>query len=229
MVIRQEEAFVGVPIVFLSRETDRMKQIVAIGEGGDDFFTKPVAPNELVPVISARAKRGRILRTLMERDGLTGLYSHSRIVEQIESAVRRADRQQSDFSVAMLDIDGFKAVNDTYGHLVGDQVLKALAYLLRQHLRMSDVVGRFGGDEFVILFPDTNGISALEKMEEIRRHFAAVEHETVHGRFSVTVSCGVAEYPTALSCDELITAADDALYGAKRAGRDQVVLAGEDI
>jgi len=229
MVIRQEEAFVGVPIVFLSRETDRMKQIVALGEGGDDFFTKPVTPKELVPVISARAKRSRTLRTLMERDGLTGLYSHSRIVEQIESAVRRGDRQRGEFAVAMLDIDGFKAVNDTHGHLVGDQVLKALAYLLRQHLRLSDVLGRFGGDEFVILFPDTDGLSAVEKMEEIRRDFAAIDHDTVQGRFSVTVSCGVAEYPTALSCHELIAAADDALYGAKRAGRDRVVLAGEDI
>jgi len=229
MVIRQEEAFIAVPIVFLSRETDRMKQIAALGEGGDDFFTKPVPPNELVPVISARAERSRTLRNLMERDGLTGLYSHSRIIEQIESAVRRANRRQGEIAVAMLDIDGFKAVNDTYGHLVGDQVLKALAYLLRQHLRLSDVLGRFGGDEFVILLPDTDGIAAVEKMEEIRQDFAAIDHDTGHGLFSVTVSCGVAEYPTALSCHELIAAADDALYGAKRAGRDRVVLAGEDF
>jgi len=229
MVIRQEEAFVGVPIVFLSRETDRTKQIVALGLGGDDFFSKPVAPDELVPVITARAKRSRTLRTLMERDGLTGLYSHSRIVEQIEFAVRRGDRQRGEFAVAMLDIDGFKVVNDTHGHLVGDQVLKAFAYLLRQYLRMSDVLGRFGGDEFVILLPDTDGIAAVEKMEDVRRNFSAIDHDSVHGRFSVTVSCGVAEYPTALSCHELIAAADDALYGAKRAGRNRVVLAGEDI
>ncbi len=229
MVIRQEEAFVGVPIVFLSRETDRMKQLAALEDSGDDFFTKPVPPNELVPVISARAKRSRTLRTLMERDGLTGLYSHSRIIEQIESAVRRARRRQGEFAVAMLDIDGFKLVNDTHGHLVGDQVLKALAYLLRQHLRSSDVLGRFGGDEFVILLPDADGTAAVEKMEEIRQNFAAIDHDTGHSLFSVTVSCGVAEYPTALSCHELIAAADDALYGAKRAGRDRVVLAGEDI
>jgi diguanylate cyclase (GGDEF)-like protein len=228
-VIRQEETFIGVPIVFLSRETDRMKQIVALGEGGDDFFTKPVAPNELVPVISARAERSRTLRTLMERDGLTGLYSHSRIIEHIESAVRRAERQQGELAVAMLDIDGFKVVNDTHGHLVGDQVLKALAYLLRQHLRLSDVLGRFGGDEFVILLPDTDGVAAVEKIEEIRQDFAAIDHDTGRGLFSVTVSCGVAEYPTALSCHELIAAADDALYGAKRAGRNRVALAGEDI
>ena len=229
MVIRQEEAFVGLPIVFLSQETDRMKQIEALGEGGDDFFSKPVPPEELVLVTSARAERGRILRTLMERDGLTSLYSHSRIIEQIESAVLRAERQGGQLAVAMLDIDGFKGVNDTYGHLVGDQVLKALAYLLRQRLRMSDVIGRFGGDEFMILLPDTDGAAAVEKTEDIRRNFAAIDHDTGQGLFSLTVSCGVAEYPTALSCHELIAAADDALYGAKRAGRNRVVFAGEDI
>jgi diguanylate cyclase (GGDEF)-like protein len=226
MVIRQEEAFVGVPIVFLSRETDRMKQIAALGEGGDDFFTKPVPPEQLVPAISARAQRGRTLRLFMEKDGLTGLFRHSRIIEQLEVAVRRADRQHGKLAVAMLDIDGFKDVNDEHGHLVGDQVLKALAYLLRQRLRMSDVLGRFGGDEYVVVLPDTDGAAAMEKMDDIRRHFAAIDHDTGHGSFSTTLSCGVAEFPTALTSHELIAAADEVLYRAKRGGRNRVLLAG---
>ncbi len=228
MVIRQEEAFVGVPIVFLSRETDRMKQIAALGEGGDDFFTKPVPPAQLVPAVSARAQRGRTLRLFMEKDGLTGLFRHSRIIEQLEVAVRRADRQQGKLAVAMLDIDGFKEVNDEHGHLAGDQVLKALAYLLRQRLRMSDVLGRFGGDEYVVVLPDTDGAAAMEKMDDIRRNFAAIDHETGRGSFSVTMSCGVGEFPAALTSHELIAAADDALYRAKRGGRNRVVLAGNE-
>jgi diguanylate cyclase (GGDEF)-like protein len=228
MVIRQEEAFVGVPIVFLSRETDRMKQIAALGEGGDDFFTKPVPPDQLVSAVSARAQRGRTLRLFMEKDGLTGLFRHSRIIEQLEVAVRRADRQHGTLSVAMLDIDGFKEVNDEHGHLVGDQVLKALAYLLRQRLRMSDVLGRFGGDEYVVVLPDTDGAAAMEKMDGIRRNFASIDHETGHGSFSVTLSCGVGEFPAALTSHELIAAADEALYRAKRGGRNRVLLAGDE-
>jgi len=228
MVIRQEEAFVGVPIVFLSRETDRMKQIAALGEGGDDFFTKPVPPDQLVPAVSARAQRGRTLRLFMEKDGLTGLFRHSHIIEQLEVAVRRADRQHGKLAVAMLDIDGFKEVNDEHGHLVGDQVLKALAYLLRQRLRMSDVLGRYGGDEYVVVLPDTDGAAALDKMDDIRRNFAAIDHETGHGSFSVTLSCGVGEFPAALTSHELIAAADEALYRAKRRGRNRVLLAGDE-
>lgn len=227
-VIRQEEAFVGIPIVFLSRETDRMKQIAALGEGGDDFFSKPVPPDQLVAALTARARRGRTLRQFMERDGLTGLSSHSRIVEQLEASLRRAERNGDRLAVAMLDIDGFKTINDTHGHLVGDQVLKALAYLLRQRLRLSDFVGRFGGDEYLIVFPDTDGDAAQNKLDDIRRNFSAVEHDTDRTSFTVTLSGGVAEFPEAVTSHQLISAADEALYRAKRAGRDRVFRAGRE-
>jgi diguanylate cyclase (GGDEF)-like protein len=227
-VIRQQETFIGVPIVFLSRETDRMKQVEALASGGDDFLSKPVPPEQLVPAVSARAQRGRNLRRLMQTDGLTGLFRHSCSIEQLEVAVRRAERQNGRLAVAMLDIDGFKEVNEKIGRLAGDQVLKALAHLFRQRLRMSDIVGRFGGDEFVVVLPDTDGLSAVEKMEGIRDCFAAMEHDTGREPFSVTLSCGVAEFPSSLTSHELIAAADEALERAKRAGRNRVVRAGEE-
>lgn len=224
-VIRQEEAFVGIPIVFLSQEKDRMKQIAALGEGGDDFFPKPVPPDQLVAAVTARAQRGRTLRHFMERDGLTGLSTHSRIVEQLETSIRRAERLGDELAVVMLDIDGFKKINDTYGHLVGDQVLKALAHLLRQRLRLSDAVGRFGGDEYLVVLPNSGAESAQKKMEGIRRNFSAIEHDTGDTSFTATLSGGVAGYPAAATSHQLIAAADAALYGAKRAGRDRVFRA----
>jgi diguanylate cyclase (GGDEF)-like protein len=225
-VIRQQEAFIGVPIVFLSRETDRAKQIAALASGADDFLSKPVPPEQLVPVVSTRAQRGRNLRRLMEKDGLTGLFRHSCSIEQLEVAVRRADRQHGRLAVAMLDIDGFNEVNEKHGRLVGDQVLKVLAQLLRQRLRMSDIVGRFGGDQYVVVLPDTDGAAAVEKMDEVRRCFAAIPHDSDRETFSTTLSCGVAEFPSSLTSHELITAADEALERAKRGGRNRVVRSG---
>ena len=226
-VIRQEESFIGIPIVFLSSERDRMRQIAAMGQGGDDFFTKPVPIEQLIAAIAARAQRGRTLRSQMERDGLTRLLTHSRVVEQLEMTVRRAARQEATFAVAMLDVDGFKRVNDDHGHLAGDQVLKSLAFLLRQRLRMTDLIGRFGGDEFTVIMPDTGGRAAVETMDEVRRHFAAITHQRGEDEFVATLSCGVAEFPAARSAHALIMAADEALYVAKRRGRNRVVLAGE--
>jgi diguanylate cyclase (GGDEF)-like protein len=225
-VIRQQETFIGVPIVFLSRETDRVKQVMALASGADDFLSKPVPPEQLVPALSARAQRGRNLRRLMEKDGLTGLFRHSCSIEQLEVAVRRAKRQRGRLALAMLDIDGFKEVNEKHGRLVGDQVLKALAHLFRRRLRMSDIVGRFGGDQFVVVLPDTDSLSAAEKMDDIREDFAAMDHDTGRDSFSVTLSCGVAEFPSSLTSHELIAVADEALERAKRAGRNRVVRAG---
>jgi diguanylate cyclase (GGDEF)-like protein len=225
-VIRQQDAFIGIPIVYLSAERDRIRQIDAMGRGGDDFFTKPVDPEQLVSLAAVRAERGRILRASLERDGLTGLLNHSRMVEQLEVEVKRVSRTGSPLTLAMLDVDRFKSVNDRWGHLAGDQVLKSLSYLLRQRLRMSDQVGRFGGDEFTVLLPDTAPGDALHLMEEVCRHVAALDHVTHRGSFGVTVSCGIAEHLAVESSRDLISRADEALYAAKRAGGNRVMSSG---
>ncbi|HQS57861.1 MAG: hypothetical protein B7Y56_05660 [Gallionellales bacterium 35-53-114] len=224
-VIRQQEAYVSTPIVFLSAETDVEKHLEAMQSGADDFLTKPIKPAHLVSAVTSRVQRYRILRSFMVRDGLTGLLNHTKIKEELEAEVLRAQRQKSHLAYAMVDVDMFKNVNDTHGHLAGDRVLKGLSRLLQLRLRKTDVIGRYGGEEFAVILKDTDAASAVAIMEEVRKAFAQVVQHAESGDFSVTFSCGVAAYPDYSSAGELNNAADKALYEAKHAGRNRVAIA----
>ncbi|MFP4484924.1 MAG: diguanylate cyclase [Spirochaetaceae bacterium] len=224
-IIRQQEAFIGIPIIFLSVEQDREKQLQAISEGGDDFITKPVQPEYLVTAVRMRAQRTRDMRFFMERDSLTGLLNHSNLVEKVEYEIQRAGRIEGSLTFAMIDLDHFKLVNDTYGHLTGDRVLKSLARLLRERLRKTDLIGRYGGEEFGVILLDTKPEDAKEILDQIRQSFARIRH-TAEGRdFYVTLSCGLAAYPHYDNANDITEAADRALYDAKESGRNRVVSA----
>lgn len=227
-VIRQDEAFVSVPIVFLSGEQDRDKQFAAINLGVDDFLTKPIQPQHLILSARSRIERYRVLHSFMVRDSLTGLLNHTKTKEQLDVEFTRAMRHNRPLAFAMVDLDYFKSVNDTYGHPTGDRVIKSLARLLRQRLRQSDIVGRFGGEEFAVILTETDAATALKLMDEIREGFARIRHRSDDEEFSITFSCGIATYPSiATSASELNSMADKALYEAKHGGRDRVVLAVE--
>ncbi|MBK5275132.1 MAG: diguanylate cyclase [Desulfuromonadales bacterium] len=227
-VIRQMETFVSIPIVFLSSEKDIDKQLSAMRMGGDDFLTKPIIAEHLIASVTTRAERMRIIRTFMERDSLTGLLNHTRTKEQLELAVLRATRNNSNLSFVMIDIDHFKTVNDTYGHPTGDRVIVILSRLLQQRLRKTDIIGRYGGEEFAVVLPDTDVATSYRVMDEIRQSFAQLRHEYIDGEFTVTFSCGIAAFPAYADGTALNNMADKALYEAKRKGRNRVVTATED-
>ena len=222
-LLRQIPDFVGLPIVFLSRETDKALQFMAMSIGADGFLTKPIAPDELVMSVSLRAERMRILRGLMVKDSLTGLFNHTACTQLLESALDSAQRQGGSVSFAMIDLDSFKAVNDTHGHPAGDQVLLALARVLRQRLRRSDLVGRYGGEEFAVIMHDVTPEKAHELMDELRSFFGKVVIHADHTHFSCTFSCGIASSPQFATVTALREAADGAMYQAKRTGRNRVV------
>ncbi len=224
-VIRQQEAFIGIPIIFLSVESDAGKQQEAMRHGGDDFLLKPVEPRNLVAAVSTRATRSRVLRQLMVRDSLTGLLNHTHWKEQLEIEVSRALRQKQDIALAMLDLDCFKTVNDTYGHATGDRVLRSLSRLLVQRLRATDVVGRYGGEEFAVIMTGANAVEAAKRLDEVRDAFSHLAHFADGQEFRVTFSAGVAGAPPNGESAGLSDAADKALYSAKRAGRNQIVCA----
>ena len=192
------------------------------------FDTEDIQPLESVADICAAAIQNAHnfdrMKQLAYVDGLTGIhnrrYFEMRIIEELE----RAGRFQGRMSLIMIDIDHFKKMNDEFGHLLGDEMLRAVSSILKQQLRKMDMVCRYGGDEFAIVVPETTGESAMRVAEKLRRQ---VETHFFPGvPRTVTISCGVADYPAhGVTRDEVVAAADAALYLAKQAGRNRVASA----
>ncbi len=221
-LIRLQDEWLGVPIIYLSSETDSERQMAVLIKAGDDFLTKPISDNALVVAIFARAQRARQLSEVMTKDSLTGLLQHAHIKERLATELERSDRAQQQVSVVMLDIDHFKKVNDNYGHLTGDQVITSLANLLKQQLRKTDMIGRYGGEEFLLVLPDCPVEKAFGVIDKLRESFAgfpfSFDNQTFYCTFSAGIACGNGQ----LQPDLVIEQADQALYQAKTGGRNQV-------
>jgi diguanylate cyclase (GGDEF)-like protein len=164
----------------------------------------------------------RRLEELATRDGLTGVYNKRAMLEMVESKLAAATRFSRHLSVLVIDLDHFKAVNDSHGHDVGDVVLKGLGAILRKAKRATDVVARFGGEEFVVLCEQTDAEGAMLLAERVREELARTAFPAPAGPIQVTCSVGLATFPDAGGdWETLFRAADEALYVSKRSGRDR--------
>lgn len=224
-MIRFEHRWLSLPIIFLSAEDDPENHLVAMSQGGDEFLMKPVADSYLARAVLLRCRRARLLYDLMNLDSLTGLLKHALIKERVNREVANCQRLVYPSSIAMIDIDHFKTVNDSWGHGVGDRVIKALANLLKNRLRETDVIGRYGGEEFLIILPGCNVDQGRTLLERIGRSFAEIvfwgsEDES----FSVTLSAGVALLNSFTHGEAALEATDQALYRQKRGGRNGVSI-----
>lgn len=226
-IIRQYESFTSIPIVFLSSETNVKKQLAAMQIGADDFLTKPIDPEHLVMSVATRVQRHRILSSYMVQDSLTGLLNHTKLKQRLDQTLQKALRSKIPMAFAMIDIDHFKRVNDNHGHPTGDRVIKSLARLLQKRLRKTDSIGRYGGEEFAVIFWDADVAAASRILDEIREDFAKIEHRADGEAFSCTFSAGVAGFPEYPDGHSINGAADRALYVAKRQGRNRVMDAQE--
>jgi diguanylate cyclase (GGDEF)-like protein len=221
--IRQIGAYYSIPIVFLSSETDQDKQFHAMQMGGDEFLTKPIKPEHLVTSVAVRAERMKTIRSLMVRDSMTGLYNHTASKEHLANTLTQSEQHGGEGCLAVIDVDHFKLVNDTYGHPIGDRVLVALARLLRQRLHKQDFVGRTGGEEFVIIFTDCPLPKAVGILNQLRENFSAVTFHGTNATFSCGFSAGVTPFSLHADANAIWKAADAALYKAKQGGRNRVV------
>ncbi len=218
-VIRQQDNLISVPIVFLSNEISPKVQVQAMCTGADVFLSKPVQPVDLLFAVESRIRRGRMVRNLVTRDSLTTLLNRRESMRRLQEEVLRCQRYGNKLCVALLDLDHFKRINDTYGHAVGDRVIKHFSLQLKNSLRDGDIIGRIGGEEFMVVLPETTLAVARRTFERL----AEALRENPFSDFSYTFSGGLVRCLPGVMEDALLEQADVALYGAKAAGRDQVV------
>ena len=203
--------------------------VVLSGDSFDDGRKEAVASLVSHAVIALEnARLHRIVERQALVDGLTGLANRRAVEETLRGELARAERFQGDLCVVLADLDAFKAVNDRYGHPLGDQVLREAANALQETVREIDLAGRWGGEEFVLILPGTDSSDGAAVAERARRAIELRQIQTPDGQpVSVTASFGVASFPSNAGLDALVAAADEALYRAKREGRNRVAVAAD--
>jgi diguanylate cyclase (GGDEF)-like protein len=224
-ILRTTPAYRTLPILIISSKTDIDTRIEAFEAGADDHIGKPLVPQELLARVRGRLERQRLIRDRAERDSLTGLLLRGPVVDALQAKLADAQRKKSVLSVAIIDLDGFKHVNDHYGHLAGDRVLVTVGRLLGTRFRAEDVRGRWGGEEFLVAFPGESSEVAEGLVSRVLRELREIRFNGDAGQpFGITFSAGVATYPDAgITVEALLKAADRRLYRAKRLGKNRVM------
>jgi two-component system cell cycle response regulator len=224
-------------ILLLTGKNSKCDVIEGLDAGADDYVIKPFDSQEL----QVRLRTGKRILYLQEQliaaretlrdqathDSLTGLWNRGATFELLMKELARQQRLGGSVAVALLDLDGFKQINDVHGHLVGDEILRAVAAAMQNSTRRYDAVGRFGGEEFIIVLPGCDNINALSHAERIRAVIGQISINTPQGLVGVTASLGVTVSRSEQNIDAcgLIRAADAALYQAKHDGRNRVEFA----
>lgn len=222
------------PVLLTSVRGDSASRVEGLRLGADDFVGRPFDEQELLArvegLLRIKAMHDRIARSKRElerlsaTDGLTGLANQRGLQGRLHEELRRAQRYGNILSVAMVDLDLFKQINDTYGHLVGDEVLREFGWFLREQVRETDFVARYGGEEFVLLLPETSPAGALSVLRRLREEMANRRFGAPNASLEVTFSAGIASYPAegARTPEDVLRRADEALYRAKRGGRNRI-------
>jgi len=218
-----------IPVIFLTAKVETEDIIEGFKAGAVDYITKPFNSYELKARVKTHVElkiskdlllqKNEILKKLSITDGLTGLFNHRYITDALSRLIEENNRYKEPLSISMLDIDNFKKSNDEYGHLFGDEVLVRTANSIESCLRKTDLVGRYGGEEFLVLFAHTNLKGAVESVERIIKSVENLKWENKN--IIVTISAGVCEKKDE-NTSALLKKADDLLYTAKQKGKNRV-------
>jgi diguanylate cyclase (GGDEF)-like protein len=227
-------------VILLTARTEQKDLVEGMDAGADDYVTKPFNTQELRVRIRAGQRildlheqllaAQEALREQATRDGLTGLWNRTTVLDILQREAARAERDGTPLAVLMLDLDYFKSINDAYGHLSGDAVLRETGRRLALSVRTYDAVGRYGGEEFLVVLPGCDELDAIAQCERLRDAIAGKPFSTPAGDLSVTCSLGLAwtPHPLTAAIKRLLHDADSSLYAAKRLGRNRVEIAPPD-
>ncbi len=217
----QDKKFRMIPFIFVTAKNGLEDRIEGYKLYVDDYIVKPFEPRELIARVDAVLKRHALYTDLMRFDGLTSTLNRKTIEELLEKEFARVSRYGGRLSVSMVDIDHFKRCNDTHGHVFGDYVLIKVADAIQAEVRNTDAVGRYGGEEFLIVMPETKIDNALTVVDRIRKGIARLRFDPEE--FKVRISAGVAQFhPGITTARDFVHLADQALYRAKGNGRNRV-------
>jgi len=228
--LRRHSKTAETPVIFLSAQGDAETKSQGLSLGASDYLAKPFSEQELLARVDRTLKltaQKEHFRALAQTDGLTGLPNFRSFHARLEEEVARAHRYGHPLACAMVDLDGLKEINDKLGHAAGNRAIVALADAVREELRDTDFAARYGGDEFVVLLPQTNEDQGALFAERLRRRLAAASEEAglrVHGSIGVAAVAGE-DLDALEAAEDLLRQADEALYRAKRSGRDRVEVA----
>ena len=211
-------------MIVLSAKMGDQPKTESFALGADDYFEKPFDPDALASTVSVKLEEVSEFSRVARHDVLTGLPNRTALRESFHTLSALSMRQHLTLCVSIIDLDHFKSVNDTYGHDMGDEVLRRVASILSTALRKSDIVARWGGEEFVILFPDTDITGSKNVLVKVLRLMRHEQFQTVDGQtFQVTFSAGVIQVAKSASLEQSVSQADLFLYQAKAAGRNRIV------
>ncbi len=210
------------PFVFLTAKLAPEDQIRGLASGVDEYITKPFDPQVLIARIHAVLRRHENMARLVRRDPLTQLLNRNTLEREIRRELERVKRYPANACFVFLDIDGFKALNDECGHAAGDRALIRLASALTKDVRSVDIVGRYGGEEFILYFPESTLDTCHRIMDRMHIMFQQETEHEIHHR--LTFSAGIAEVPAdGTDFADLCTHADEAMYAAKRQGKSRIL------
>ena len=226
-------------VIMLTSLTNDEALHKSFASGAVDFIKKPIhkmelyvrvknalrikkAERSLQKALQTLKQKNKQLEILADTDGLTGLYNHRYLISALSNNINLAKRYQTSLSIIMFDIDHFKNINDLHGHIIGDKVLKLIAEKFREHTRNVDIIGRYGGEEFLIILPNTNLKGCISAAELLRTQVQKIMLPKLKAKASITISGGACEYNYEYNLSTFISQVDKLLYKAKKKGRNRV-------